>query len=144
MPDYFVLSDEELSRHLQMSDVLAFKELHTRYYKRLCFYIGTRVKSQTVIEDLVQDIFFKIWRKRKKLNIKTSFRSYIYQIANHRLIDYYRKNKRQFVGLSEIENIHQGTPHQSTEIQIDLSEAIKILPEKLQTAFILSRFDGLS
>lgn len=72
---------------LRNSDKLAFTEMYNRYHQDLYRYSMTLVKVSDIAEDLVQEVFIKIWDARYKLEVKQSFRSYLFRICHNRAID---------------------------------------------------------
>jgi RNA polymerase sigma-70 factor (family 1) len=71
MNEYTSLNDPELLRLLQQNDSAAFQELYARYWKKLYFLAHKRLKSAIAAEEIVQNVFLTIWRKRSTLKIET-------------------------------------------------------------------------
>jgi len=65
----------------------AFAELYNRYRHELYRYALTLVKIPDVAEDLVQDVFIKIWEVRERLEIKQNFRSYLFRVCHNSAVD---------------------------------------------------------
>lgn len=75
--DNLPLKDERfLVSALNMSDKDAFDHLFRRFYPMLCAY-GRRYLSLEDSEEVVQDVFYELWKSRKNLSIKTSLSSYL-------------------------------------------------------------------
>jgi RNA polymerase sigma-70 factor (ECF subfamily) len=70
MNDCASLNDLDLLRLLQQSDSTAFQELYTRYWRKLYFLAHKRLKSAEAAEEIVQNVFLTLWRKRKTLQIE--------------------------------------------------------------------------
>lgn len=97
-------SEEELSNQMKNGDDHAFEILYERYFDKIYTFIIRRVGQREIAEDLVSHIFLKAFASRARFVWKTSFKSWLYQIANNTLIDHYRSHK------STVEfdpNIHQ-------------------------------------
>lgn len=73
--------DKERLIRLSSGDHEAFRILFTRYQPGLKKYIAFIIKSDVAAEDIVQDIFIKIWILRKQMKAINSFRAYIYHIG---------------------------------------------------------------
>lgn len=87
------LSEEELCRQMKNGDDHAFEILFERYFDKIYAFIIRRVGHREIAEDLVSNIFLKAFASRARFVWKTSFKSWLYQIANNSLIDHYRSYK---------------------------------------------------
>lgn len=87
------LSEEELSNQMKNGDDHAFEILYERYFEKIYAFIIRRVGHREIAEDLVAHIFLKAFASRARFVWKTSFKSWLYQIANNTLIDHYRSHK---------------------------------------------------
>jgi RNA polymerase sigma factor (sigma-70 family) len=77
---------QQLPEHL-----LPFEILYERYYARICRYIRAHLRNDDDVADLVQQIFFQIWMQIKTYQEERgSFATWVFSIAHHRLVDYYR------------------------------------------------------
>lgn len=77
------------------NDYPAFEQLFHRHYARLCRYVFTITQSEDISEEIVSDIFLKIWQKRGFLDIKTSVNAYLTTASRNLAIDHLRRVKRQ-------------------------------------------------
>ena len=116
----------------------ALKSLYMAYFGPLMRFTGMYVSSPAEAEEIVSDTFLAIWNNRKQLPGISNFDSYIYTVARHKAISYYRKQHMEQVSLDEIsidlfsqEGIHR------------LNLAIDSLPAKCKMAFKLVREDKL-
>ncbi len=85
--DFSSYSDIELLQLLERGEMRALGEIYDRYRQEVYRYDLTQVKLTEIAEDLVQDVFVKIWEIRQRLEIKQSFRSYLFRICHNRAID---------------------------------------------------------
>ncbi|RKD90712.1 RNA polymerase sigma-70 factor [Mangrovibacterium diazotrophicum] len=126
-------------------DFGAFEHLFSHYYQPLCNYAVRFVADIYVAEDVVQDVFEKLWNNRKQLNVKITIKAYLYTAVKNRClnkiksasvrIDYYKMAKTEedlSVNLSEIE---------SEEFRQYLFDCIEKLPPRCKEIFKESRFD---
>lgn len=88
---YSAYSDGELLMLLRSSDKLAFAELYDRYNKPLYRYVVSLVKAPEAAEDIVHEVFLKIWEIREKLEIKEHFRGYLFRICHNKTVDLTRR-----------------------------------------------------
>lgn len=133
---------------LKSGDFEAFDRLFNKYGKRLFGFAIGYLKSHEDAEELVQDIFVKVWENRSELDENQSFNSYLFTIAKNNILNHFRKKAHQ---QSYIEYIKQHTKliHTKTEDDIIYSEldaqtkkVIDQLPSRRRKIFLLSREQG--
>jgi DNA-directed RNA polymerase specialized sigma24 family protein len=88
MIDFAEVSDDSLLRSLAFSNINAFKVLYHRYYEPLCKFVWTRTESRELMEDIIQEVFTRIWDNRRQLDIQQSFEHYLLDTADSLLKDY--------------------------------------------------------
>jgi RNA polymerase sigma-70 factor (family 1) len=88
---YSIYSDSELLVFLRAGDKLAFEEFYNRYHKPVYRYLVSLVKVPEIAEDLVHEIFVKLWDIREKLVIKDSFKGYLFWMCHNKAVDTIRK-----------------------------------------------------
>lgn len=131
-------------------DTAAYKELFLLYHKRLLTFSITITHSKESSEELVSDVFMKIWLSRKTLPGIENFHLYIYIATKNLSINRVLKDKKQeSFSLDETavdaRNIYYD-PEQSmvtSEMQKRIRFAIETLPPKCRLIFKLIREDGL-
>lgn len=84
---YTTYTDSQLLALLQQDDTLAFAELYSRYRHEVYAYAMSLVKLPDVAEDLLQDVFVRIWDARRKIEIKKDFRPYLFRVCHNRAYD---------------------------------------------------------
>jgi len=128
----------------------ALKSLYMAYFSRLMRFTGLYVSSPAEAEEIVSDTFLAIWNNRKQLPDIANFDSYIYTVARHKSISYYRKQHIGQVSLDDISidlfTSTETTPEEDLISQEEikrLNMAIDSLPTKCKMAFKLVREDKL-
>lgn len=87
---------EDLVLALKNGDTTAFDRLFSVYGIRLYHFALGYLKSKEDAEEVMQEVFLKIWRNRKTLKPDTSFKSYVFTIAWHHILELFeRAGKRQ-------------------------------------------------
>ncbi len=131
-------------------DMKAYKELYDLFFDDLHRFASSFVKSGEAAEEIVSDVFIKIWQIRNKLIEIENLRVYLYTITRNFSLNYITKNQRQhFVGLDDfqIELMPDlKTPEElciSTETMNKIKYAIKELPAQCRLIFQLVKLDGL-
>lgn len=145
-------NDQQLIKDLVDGNSLAFRYLFDIYYSPLCGYVTNFTSDPDLAEDIVQNSLLIIWRKRKKLHITISLKSYLYKICYNEYIDYYRKNKKirehlEKLKYEEIERLKENMEADPEIINLKkekLRKAIKNLPEKCREVFLLNKYEGLT
>lgn len=142
-------TDEQLVALLHESNEAAFTELYDRYWKRLLIRAKVLLQSHEDAEELVHDIFVRLWKKRTTLSITHSFHTYIAAMLQYGCFDILAGRKKQRAELQRDELPE--TADISTQQWLDfealreqLEAAVSQLPEKCRLVFRLSRENGLS
>lgn len=79
-----------LLRAIVNDDQKSFKAIFMKYYSPLVIFADRYIHSLSESEDVVQDMFFHLWKNRKNIQIKTSLRSLLLASVKNRSIDYVR------------------------------------------------------
>lgn len=142
------LSDQQLLKLIRDDNTMAFNCIYTKYWKRLLIYTTKILNDQSLAEDVLQDVFTKLWLKRQELNIN-NLESYLFVAVKHKSISLFRKIK--FTQLDEkiIENL---MPHNvetdahiiSNELEESVLKSMKKLPKRCRDIFYLSKFKNYS
>jgi RNA polymerase sigma-70 factor (ECF subfamily) len=145
---YFMSQSNNLVKKLKKGDIQAFNKLFEAYSPRLYAFGLKYLKYPADAEELVQDVFLKIWRSRKRLDEERSFQAYIFTITYNQIKDYF-KYKAVFMDIED-EELPDKADYSTEETIAYYSVYEKIialldqLPEKKKRIFHLSRFEGKS
>jgi RNA polymerase sigma factor (sigma-70 family) len=127
----------------------AFNELVTLYKERLYWHIRHIVKSHDDADDVLQNVFIKVFKNIHKFKGDSKLYSWLYRIATNESITHLNKNaKRLQISNQEaldlaINNLEADIYFEGEEIQIKLQKAIATLPEKQQLVFNMKYFQEL-
>lgn len=123
-----------------------FKSIFNEHYEFIRNYIYYLSSDIDIAEDLVQDVFMKIWEKRDEINDET-IKPLLYRIARNL---YFNLHKRNAVDLKFVNSASKENENESPEYLLEMKEfdeklqkAISNLPEYCRTIFLLSRIDEL-
>lgn len=144
------LEETHLIPLIKRGDKGAFTELYRLYYYDLCNYAFSYIKRTDISEEVVQDVFFNIWKLRKEWNPIDKPRAYLYKAVRNKSLDYlkHRKIEMQWEIDYKESNINtddmaeQG--HDRQELKKAIKSVVEQLPERRKTIFLLSREHGLS
>jgi RNA polymerase sigma-70 factor (ECF subfamily) len=131
-----------------------FKLLFGEFYDPLSKYAYTLVADHDAAEDIVQDVFVRIWEKHQSVITQPQIRAYLYRAVRNTCFNHLGSKKRtQIASLSDEELADADTISWSVEEEPDadvpnyrelLKEGIEQLPEKCKEVFLLSRTGHLS
>ena len=145
-----ILSTEKIIRRLKNDDKSAVDELFGYYYPRLYHFSKSILKIENEIDDILQEVFVKIWLNRHKVDNADTFNAWIFTITKNEVLNLIRaKLKDQTfkdeLFLRSVAEEYQ-TPNliEFEEIKSGIDKIVTSLPEKRQQVFILSRTEGLS
>jgi RNA polymerase sigma-70 factor (ECF subfamily) len=142
-------SDSELLICLRQGDIKAFDELYYRYAKKVMSFALTFFSDREVAKEATQEIFIRIWEKRKTLDATKSFKSYLFQAVKFYMYNYIR-DKKQSCPLEEIpeeEYMREGSTSANMEfeeLEAKTYSLIKKLPKVQQQVFLLNKIEGLT
>lgn len=127
----------------------SFEILFRKYYQELCGYCMGILGDSEKAEDVVQDAFVYLWENRRKINIKVSLKSYLYQSTRNGALKVLRSQaleQRHAPHLTEfIEYLEQSEFSEDELAGLDRVErAIEELPSQCKTVFLMSLVDGKS
>lgn len=134
---------------IRNGDSAVFETVFKNYYKPLCAYALTMLKDKDYSEEVVQQMFVKIWERRSSLNITTSVKAYLYQIVRNDCLNVlkHEKVKEQYRRFKVV-NMQQQYDSASTrltshELEEQIQNAMNALPEQCGIIFRMSRFEEL-
>lgn len=144
------LNEHELLREFCEGDEAAFDFFYQMYSLRIYRKLLKMVKVDVIAQELLQDVFVKIWEKRHLVDPAQSFRSYLFRIAENSVFDFYRKLGRD----EQLQyDIRMRTPEGYThtedvlslkETENSINQAISQLSKKQKQVFILCKLEGKS
>jgi len=143
-----ISSEQKKIDGLKKGDKLIFEKVYREHYLPLCYYCFKYVENLEDAEEIVQNLFLKLWDKRDELDINTSLKSYLYRaVQNYALNDLSKKQtKEKYIHTQQyISDYYQdgNSNMEEEELRVILKHAILQLPEKRREIFEMSRFEGL-
>jgi len=141
--------EQFLVAKLGRGDTEAFSEIFSAYFKDLVMFAFSITKEMASSEEIVQETFVKLWEDHKKLEIKTSLKSFLLKSVQNRCIDWHRHKKIINIHINYL-LINNPIFDYDTDNYIlwsELNELIdatmKRMPEKLRETYEMHRNDGL-
>jgi len=127
---------------------IAFEDVFKTHFKALHSYAFTIVKDDTTAEEMVQNVFCRLWEKKEKIRINQSLKAYLYRSVYHESLNYLKHEKvKASYQHYAARNMEEGIPATAKislkELEQRLSVALNLLPEQCRTIFQMSRFEEL-
>lgn len=144
------LSDSELISLLKEGDTAAFTEIYKRYWQKIYIIAVKRIGDAHDAEEIVQEIFLSLWRRRGSIASDIIFSNYFSIAVKFEVIDIMRKraqaDKYQLELLANFTDADFTTLRRldMNELQQRLQFSIDTLPEKCRLVFDMKHEQGLS
>ncbi|PKB17608.1 RNA polymerase sigma factor [Flavobacterium sp. 5] len=141
--------NDKLIESLKNGDEKAYTYLIDTYHHKLCVYANSLVKNIYSAEDIVQNVFIKVWEQRTRLKSDHAIKSFLYKLVYNEFIDLYRKNQSLFSleksYYDALNSIVQEDDSESFQRLLNVvNNEIQNLPTKCKEVFILSKKEGLT
>jgi RNA polymerase sigma-70 factor (family 1) len=131
-------------------DEPAFRLLYERYWDKLLVLACLRLGSNGEAEEIVQDAFVGIWRRRAHLELKNSFHTYISAIVKYEILRRLASRKTRTDFEKKVAHLYKEEDDSTLQwlnyedLRLQLESTIQSLPEKCRIVFRLSREEGLT
>jgi RNA polymerase sigma-70 factor (ECF subfamily) len=143
-------NEKYLLEQLIAGDEEAFKQIYFLYSERIYGNLLKLLKSEPAAQEILQDVFMKIWEHRQYIDPEKSFRSYLFRIAENMVCNFYKKASRdkallqQLVTRSSVAYAHVEETIFYKEDKYFLHNAIESLPPQRKQVFELCKMEGKS
>ena len=144
-----MLRDSEIIERIRQGDIRQFETLFRSSYLSLVRYAGTIIKENDTAEEIVQDLFVRIWQEREKIKIESSLNGYLFRAVHNRCLHHIEHMKvverhaREVISAEETTSETPSDILQFKELQSKIAEIIEKLPERCGRIFCMNRFEGL-
>lgn len=136
-------------KKIKEGDIKAFEAVFRQYYSPLYLYAFSIVNKQEAAEEIVQDLFYILWKKREEIHVTHSVKKYLYGAVRNKSLQYLehcniRERYRQKVLTTE-SKFQNPTPQEvleQKELQNIVNVILKKLPERRFKIFNMHRFEG--
>lgn len=147
-----MITENAVAKTLSMYSSLGAEKkvewLFRKYYVPLCKSLYRTLRDASFAEDIVQEVFLKVWEMRENLKMDEAIQAYLYRSCYNSALNFLKSKKPQ-TGLELLNEVLPGT--ETAEMQMNLLEteeqilqAIDALPPKTKLVFSMSRFEELS
>jgi len=141
------VDEREILQLVAHGDERAFRWLFNQYHHRLGTHIYNITKSHEIAEEVVQDVFLKIWTNRTSLSDIVNFKAYLYVASKNHALNCLKRIAHERALTTELQDVSYevGTddPCDENERYILVDEAIDHLPPQQRLVYLLSRHERL-
>ncbi len=145
-----MIGDLSVVIKIKEGDIGAFEKVFRQYYEPLCRYAATFTKDIDASEEIVQELFYTLWKERAGLHVFLSLKSYLYRSVRNNALQYLehldvRLRYREKVMHEPAENGINTTPLENLEykeLQKQIAGLLDSMPERRRRIFSLHRFEG--
>jgi RNA polymerase sigma-70 factor (ECF subfamily) len=144
-----MIGDAEIIRRIRQGDIGQFESLFRSSYVSLVRYAKTLIKDHDTAEEIVQDLFFRLWQDKEKFNIESSLNGYLFRSVHNKCLHYIEHNRVVERYAEEMASRQPETEESPSEIlqyrelQVRIARILEKLPERCGQIFYMSRFEGL-
>ena len=140
-------NEAEVLLRLSQGDEASFASIYNNYAPELYLKLIKMLKSDFLVEDILQDVFLIVWNNREKIDPVKCFQAYLSTIAVNKCYDHLRKmasTGRLYAKLSLVENAYPGNDQLliNKEESAVLSQTIELLPSKRKLIYRLCKIEG--
>ncbi|MEE9363309.1 MAG: RNA polymerase sigma-70 factor [Cellulophaga sp.] len=144
------LNNEQILISLRNGDKKAFKIIFDMYQKKLFYFVFSITKSEYATEEILQEVFIKIWTLRETIDPTQSFSSFIHTIARNLTYNHLRSvASRKSLKMELWKNLTYLSEQTKNSIlyneyQAIVDDIVSSLPKQKRSIFILSKKEGKS
>lgn len=131
-------------------DAIAFAEIYNLYKDKVFAFAYSLTKSRETAEEVVQEVFIRLWEKKDQIRLQSAFMPYVKAITYNYVMDFFRRAKHdqrlQQQIMNRVEEIQASGDELvlNRELEVIYRQAIEALPPQQQRAYLLSREEHLS
>ncbi|MFZ6009450.1 MAG: RNA polymerase sigma-70 factor [Bacteroidota bacterium] len=141
----------DLVQSIKNGDAQSLELLFRRLYPHMCAYANKFLHDLDEAEEIVQEVFFRIWKNRKLLDETQSIKSYLFTAVKNNCftsLEHKRVKDKYAELLAYVYRSSEGYSHSheflvASELEKDFTKALDQLPPECRRIFELSRFEGL-
>ena len=140
--------DVLIFKKIKDGNIQAFETLFRTYYEPLCRYSYSLVEDMDTAEEIVQDLFYVLWKERQNLQIFTSVNGYLYRSVKNKSLQHleHKRIQENYQKMyAENTSLETATPQEELEykeLEQQIEETLVHLPERRQKIFHMHRMEG--
>lgn len=145
----FSRDNTKLIQELKSGNTSAYTFLVEQYNQKLCVYAFSLSHDHSLAQDIVQNVFIRVWNQRHNLKSEFVIQRFLYKLTYNEFIDQYRKMKstmlleKKYIDALDLILEDDNKPRLEKLIEI-VKQEIENLPPKCKQTFLLSKQEGLT
>lgn len=135
---------------IKEGDIKAFEEIFCRYYSPLCWYAAGITGSMESAEEIVEELFYVLWKNREQLQVFQSVKSYLYRAVRNEAIQYCEHQEVKERYCNSVQTVQErgdsSDPHcqmEYKELQTLIQHTLEKLPDRRRRIFKMHRMQGM-
>ena len=143
------MKEKQVISRIRNGDEQAFEWLFKQYYEKLCQWAYRYLRDLDSSEEVVQDLYYNLWRNRASMEFRVSVKSYLYKAVSNNCKMLIRKKGRRSAIEADLASQHPGSNTEPAEllevkeIREVVNRTLEELPDKPAQIFRMSRYEGL-
>lgn len=147
-----MLNDLFILRKIKEGDVKAFEGLFRQYYSPLYLYAFSITGRKDISDEIVQELFYILWKEKESIQIYRSVKSYLYKAVRNQSLQYHEhmnvQNRHREKVLNNKNESEDNAPHtpqeelEYKELEDVVNNTLKKLPERRLKIFRMHRMEG--
>jgi len=144
-----MLNDLLAFKRIKDGDIKTFEYVFRQYYAPLCMYSYSITGQHEASEEIVQELFYILWRDRQDMHILRSVKSYLYGAVRNQSLQYIEhrnvQSRYKEKVLYQNRTVHDETPHDQLEyreLEKVINHTLKKMPERRLIIFRMHRYEG--
>ena len=131
-------------------DLSSYEVIFKKYYKELHRFAFTYVRDSSIAEEMSQEVFLYMWEKRKKIQIQTTLKTYLYSAVKNKCLNYIKLELPKQQSMADISEVMLSVSFskkdegENEQLKRYIQKAIDALPKKCRRIFLLSRNAGMT
>lgn len=144
-----MLNELMILAKIKEGDIKAFEEIFRRYYSPLCWYAAGITGSMESAEEIVEELFYVLWKNREQLQVFQSVKSYLYRSVRNEAVQYCEhqevKERYRTAVKTACEPEYVSDPHHEMEykeLRTLIERTLDKLPQRRRQIFEMHRLGG--
>ena len=140
------IEEIELFNKVKNDDQCAYERLFKAHYESLCRFAFRFLEDKDEAEEVVQEVFCKIWDKRKSLSFTSSFKAYVFTSVRNKCFNHNEHMKVRHQHQAHVKHTTSEADSgmlEEVDLERKIEEAVATLPEQCRKVFKMNRFEGL-
>lgn len=144
--------EKEDIQQLKAGDEKIYRDIFNAFYAPLCQYALIYLNQTSIAEEVVHNLFIKLWENKADLEIRTSFKSYLFRSVRNQCLNHLRNQKSRAISVDSLEEVEDELLEEISiyeemdmpELKATIKSAIDDLPPKCRQIFLMSRESELT